>query len=103
MHGKPWRVWLVASPLGAGKPLTFFYSVQYALYGYRIQSQHYEYELSNYPRPPLHGQHFPTLCGITTLHHLEENLKVVGNEKGGGTGGWLLFKDGSRPWRSMSV
>jgi hypothetical protein len=22
-------------------------------------------------------------------------LKVVGNEKGGGTGGWLLFKDGS--------
>jgi hypothetical protein len=30
-------------------------------------------------------------------------LKVVGNEKGGGTGGWLLFKDGSGPWRSMSV
>jgi hypothetical protein len=30
-------------------------------------------------------------------------LKVVGNEKGGGSGGWLLFEDGFRPWRSMSV
>jgi hypothetical protein len=31
------------------------------------------------------------------------DLKVVGNEKGGGSGGWLLFEDGFRPWRSMSV
>jgi hypothetical protein len=27
----------------------------------------------------------------------------VGNEKGGGSGEWLLFEDGFRPWRSMSV
>jgi hypothetical protein len=31
------------------------------------------------------------------------NLKVVGNEKGGGSGGWLLFEDAFGPWRSMSV
>jgi hypothetical protein len=31
------------------------------------------------------------------------SLKVVGNEKGGGSGEWLLFQDGFRPWRSMSV
>jgi hypothetical protein len=30
-------------------------------------------------------------------------LKVVGNEKGGGLGGWLLFEDSFGPWRSMSV
>ena len=30
-------------------------------------------------------------------------LKVVGNEKGGGLGGWLLFEDGFGPWRLMSV
>jgi hypothetical protein len=30
-------------------------------------------------------------------------LKVVGNENGGGSGGWLLFEDGFRPWWSMSV
>jgi hypothetical protein len=30
-------------------------------------------------------------------------LKVVGNEKGGGLVGWLLFEDASGPWRSMSV
>jgi hypothetical protein len=30
-------------------------------------------------------------------------LKAVGNEKGGGSGGWLLFEDGFGPWRSMSV
>jgi hypothetical protein len=30
-------------------------------------------------------------------------LKVVGNEKLGGSGGWLLFKDGTGLWRSMSV
>jgi hypothetical protein len=30
-------------------------------------------------------------------------LKVVGNEKGGGSGGWLLFEDAFGPWRSMSV
>ncbi len=29
-------------------------------------------------------------------------LKVVCNEKGGGSGGWLLFEDGFGPWRSMS-
>jgi hypothetical protein len=33
----------------------------------------------------------------------DNNLKVVGNEKGGGSGGWLLFEDAFRPWRSMSV
>jgi hypothetical protein len=31
------------------------------------------------------------------------NLKVVGNEEGGGSGEWLLFEDGFGPWRSMSV
>ena len=31
------------------------------------------------------------------------SLKAVGNEKGGGFGGWLLFEDGFGPWRSMSV
>jgi hypothetical protein len=30
-------------------------------------------------------------------------LKVVGNEKGGGSGGWLLFEDAFGPRRSMSV
>jgi hypothetical protein len=30
-------------------------------------------------------------------------LKVVGNEKGGGSGGWLLFEDGFKPWQLMSV
>ncbi len=33
----------------------------------------------------------------------ETSLKEVGNEKGGGSGEWLLFEDGFRPWRSMSV
>ncbi len=27
----------------------------------------------------------------------------MGNEKGGGLGGWLLFEDVFRPWPSMSV
>jgi hypothetical protein len=31
------------------------------------------------------------------------SLKVVGNEKGGGSGSWLLFEDAFGPWRSMSV
>ncbi len=30
-------------------------------------------------------------------------LKVEGNEKLGGAGGWLLFKDGKRLWQSTSV
>jgi hypothetical protein len=30
-------------------------------------------------------------------------LKVMGNEKSGGSGGWLLFEDGFGLWRSMSV
>ncbi len=30
-------------------------------------------------------------------------LKVVGNEKGGESGGWLLFEDAFGQWRSMSV
>ncbi len=30
-------------------------------------------------------------------------LKVVGNEKGGGSGGWLLFEDAFGPWQLMSV
>ncbi len=33
----------------------------------------------------------------------EKNLKVVGNENGGGLGGWLLFEDSFGPCRSMSV
>jgi hypothetical protein len=33
----------------------------------------------------------------------ETSLEVVGNEKGGGLGGWLLFVDAFGPWRSMSV
>ncbi len=36
---------------------------------------------------------------LTKLH----DLTVVGNEKGGGSGGWLLFEDVFGPWRSMSV
>ncbi len=31
------------------------------------------------------------------------SFNVVGNEKGGGSGGWLLFAEGFRPWQSMSV
>jgi hypothetical protein len=27
------------------------------------------------------------------------SLKVVGNEKEGGLGGWLLFEDGFGPWQ----
>ena len=34
---------------------------------------------------------------------VKSSLKVVGNEKGGGSGGWLLFEDAFGPWRSMSV
>ncbi len=30
-------------------------------------------------------------------------LKVVGNEKGGRSGGWLQFEDAFGPWRSMSA
>jgi len=30
-------------------------------------------------------------------------LKVVGNEKQGGSGVWLLLEYGAGPWRSMSV
>jgi hypothetical protein len=30
-------------------------------------------------------------------------LKVVTNEKLGGSGSWLVFEDGFGPWRSMSV
>jgi hypothetical protein len=33
----------------------------------------------------------------------EVYIKVVENEEGGGSGGWLLFKDAFGPWRSMSV
>ncbi len=36
-------------------------------------------------------------CHITVL------LKVVTNEKLGGSGSCLVFKDGFGPWRSMSV
>jgi hypothetical protein len=31
------------------------------------------------------------------------HLKVVTNEKRGGSGSWLVFGDGFGPWRSMSV
>jgi hypothetical protein len=37
----------------------------------------------------------PELTGKGLLPYNFHLLKVVGNEKGGGTGGWLLFKDGS--------
>jgi hypothetical protein len=30
-------------------------------------------------------------------------LQVEGNEKLGGSGGWLLFKDSTGLWQSMSV
>ncbi len=33
----------------------------------------------------------------------EALLKVVCNEKGGGSGSWQMFEDGFGPWRSMSV
>ncbi len=36
-------------------------------------------------------------------YHVNITLKVVGNEKGGGSGGWRLFEDAFGPWRSMSV
>ncbi len=35
--------------------------------------------------------------------HSLKIIKVVSNEKSGGSGGWLLFEDGFGPWRSMSV
>jgi hypothetical protein len=42
--------------------------------------------------------------GTTTWHFCKElALKVVGNEKGGGSGGWLLFEDGFGAKQSMSV
>jgi hypothetical protein len=40
----------------------------------------------------------------SNLHAIiSTSLKVVCNETGGGSGGWLLFEDGFGPWRSMSV
>ncbi len=44
-----------------------------------------------------------TLYRAKVLYNDTFHLKVVGNEKGGGLGGWLLFEDGFGPWRSMSV
>jgi hypothetical protein len=41
-----------------------------------------------------------TIDGMRRLFE-EISLKVVDNEKGGGSGGWLLFKDAFGPWRSM--
>jgi hypothetical protein len=35
--------------------------------------------------------------------HWTVPLKVVGNEKGGGSKAWLQFEDAFGPWRSMSV
>ena len=48
---------------------------------------------------------FRTLASFSTplVFHWSLPLKVVGNEKGEGSGEWLLFEDGFRPWRSMSV
>jgi hypothetical protein len=45
------------------------------------------------------------LCFLLNNKNFEKlkSLKVVGNEKSGGSGGWLLFEDGFGPWRSMSV
>ncbi len=58
----------------------------------------------------LRGQVFKKMFFLysTAVKNVKNNsginvLKVVGNEKGGGSGGWLLFKDGFRPWPSMSV
>ncbi len=44
--------------------------------------------------------------GIIREVNIEKNggdLKVVTNEKGGGSGSWLVFEDSFGPWRSMSV
>jgi hypothetical protein len=40
--------------------------------------------------------HLRTLASFPTplVFHWSLPLKVVGNEKGGGSGGWLLFEDG---------
>ncbi len=45
------------------------------------------------------------LMKFTTLYELEDSncLKVVGNEKGGGSESKLLLEYGFRPWRSISV
>jgi hypothetical protein len=40
---------------------------------------------------------------VKRIEKKEQLLKVVGNEKGGGSGGWLLFEDAFGLWRSMSV
>jgi hypothetical protein len=34
---------------------------------------------------------------------MKKTLKVVGNEKGGRSGGWLQLEDAFGPWRSMPV
>jgi hypothetical protein len=33
----------------------------------------------------------------------KDTLKVVTNEKRGGSGSWLVYGDGFGPWRSISV
>ncbi len=40
---------------------------------------------------------------LHTFHVQKEQLKVVGNEKRGGSGSKLLIEYGFGPWRSMSV
>jgi hypothetical protein len=47
--------------------------------------------------------HTDALAAVLGAFLFQSNeLKVVGNEKVGGFGGWLLFEDGFGPWRSMS-
>ncbi len=41
--------------------------------------------------------------GYESYPPFNPTLKVVGNAKGGGSGGWLLFEDAFGPWRSITV
>ena len=41
--------------------------------------------------------------GTTTWQFCKELALKVGNGKGGGSGGWLLFEDGFGAKRSMSI
>jgi hypothetical protein len=40
--------------------------------------------------------------GLKRMGNVNKGLKVVGNEKGGGSGSRLLLEWGTGPWRSMS-
>ncbi len=46
--------------------------------------------------------HFPIIVPLWNFFN-KPFLKVMGNEKRGGSGCWKMFKDGFGPWRLMSV